>query len=416
VTVHQGDVLDVLRTLPGGSVNCVVTSPPYFGLRNYGVEQTDWPAVEFVPVAGLPPMTITPMRCCLGLESDPWAYVAHLVLIARTMRRLVRDDGVLWLNLGDSYSTRKIVRDSSHQPGMHADRIDHATIGKSWRDNAADGNSRMPTQTGLPEKNLLGIPERVTLALQADGWIWRNKVVWHKLTAMPEPVTDRLSCRWEPMYLFSKSRRYEFDLDAIREPLTHPDAADGTRVFGGRNKADALTTGSSARRTGNTYGRPQKARAIELARQKGLTPEHLDAIRAVGMSDTGKAAAQQTGAGHNRPEVQALADEAKAALGGYYREFLTPQGKNPGDVWSLPMQPFAGAHFATMPPALARRCILAGCPEDGTVLDPFAGSGTTLMVARALGRKSVGIELNPDYIDIIRGRIGQEPLDFGTAS
>jgi site-specific DNA-methyltransferase (cytosine-N4-specific) len=282
------------------------------------------------------------------------------------VRRVLADDGTLWLNIGDSYSTRKVVRDSSHQPGFHPDRLDHDTIGKSWAQNAAEGNARMPGGYGLPEKNLLGVPWRVAFALQDDGWILRSAIIWHKPNAMPESVTDRLSTRYEHLFLFSKSRRYWFDLDVIREPLAYPDAADGSRVFGGANKAADLTTGSSARRTGNRYG----------------------AARAGGGREQG--------------------DDHDAA---------NPRGRNPGDVWTIPTSPFAAAHFAVMPPALAERCVKAGCRPGGTVLDTFSGSGTTGAVAARLGRRYVGIDLNRDYLDLsLRTRLAQSALIDGEAS
>jgi DNA modification methylase len=394
ITLHHGDSLDVLRTLPDASVDCCVTSPPYFGLRDYGVDGQ------------------------IGAEASPAEFVDRLRVLFAEVRRVLADDGTLWLNLGDSYSTRKVIRDSSHQPGMHADRTDHDTIGRTWVENRESGAVRMPSSTGLPEKNLLGIPWRVAFALQDDGWILRNSIIWHKLTAMPEPVRDRLSTRHENLFLFSKLPRYWFDLDPIREALTYPDAADGSRVFGGVNKAASLTAGSSARRTGNTYGqRPQRLRAEQIFKEKGLTDAHREAIRAVGITDVGKAATTQSGAGKSRPEVQALADEAKAALGGYYREFMTPAGKNPGDVWSISAEPFPGAHFATFPSEIPRRCISAGCKPGGTVLDPFSGSGTTGMVAQKLGRKYVGIDLNADYLDLsLRTRLANGALNFGDAS
>jgi DNA modification methylase len=372
VTLWLGDSLDVLRSLPAGSVDCCVTSPPYYGLRDYGE------AGQY------------------GLEPSPGAYVETMTAVFAEVRRVLANDGTLWLNLGDSYNT------SGTRQG-HAGSSDVREKGHAkWY-----GGNR----TGLPDKNLLGMPWRTAFALQADGWTLRNAIIWHKPTAMPESVTDRLSCRYEHVFLFSKSRRYWFNLDAIREPLAFPEAADGSRVFGGVNKAEALTTGSSARRTGNTYGRPQRARAEQIAAEKGLTQAHLDAIRAVGITDTGKATQTQTGVGKNRPEMQALADEAKAVLGGYYREFLTPSGKNPGDVWSIAMQPFAEAHFAVMPAALAERCVLSGCKPGGVVLDPFCGSGTTGLAAGKHGRRFVGIDLNRQYLDLaLQTRLAQSAI------
>ncbi len=190
--------------------------------------------------------------------------------------------------------------------------------------------------SGLPDKNLLGIPWRVAFALQDDGWILRNDIIWHKPNAMPESVTDRLSNRHEHLFMFSKSRRYWFDLDPIREP--HESTPD---------------------RAGGTAPRGQKA------------------IRASGPNS------------------------------GAYSE----RGRNPGDVWTIATQPFSEAHFATMPPALAERCIQAGCKPGGTVLDPFSGSGTTGLAAARRGRRYVGIDLNADYLDLsLRTRLAQPSL------
>lgn len=284
ITLHLGDVRDVLASLPAESVNCVVTSPPYYGLRDYGMDGQ------------------------IGLEPSPAEYVEQMRAVFADVRRVLRSDGVLWLNLGDSYSSPVMHNDNAH----NANR-DGSSDAKARAMGDAMGRVKRPMT--LPAKNLLGVPWRVAFALQDDGWTLRNAVVWHKPNAMPESVTDRLSTRYEHVFLFSKSRRYWFDLDPIRD-------------------------------------------------------DHITADRPLTV------------------------------------------GRNPGDVWSITTQPFAGAHFATMPRELVRRCIEAGCPTDGTVLDPFAGSGTTLMVARQLGSKSVGIELNPDYCAIAVDRIGDPVFDF----
>lgn len=358
VTVLLGDVREQLATLEPVSVQSVVTSPPYYGLRDYGTgtweggdTDCDHGAARIArrqanrqsgieggaPGSRRDPL-VTICRCGarrvdqqLGLEPSPAEYVAALVDVFRGVRRVLADDGVLWLNLGDSYAgggNGYAGKQSYQRPAVRVGA-------RGW--------------SGMPAKNLLGIPWRAAFALQDDGWTLRNAVIWHKPNAMPESVTDRLSTRYEHVFLFSKSRRYWFDLAAIREPLLTARAAG--HVFGGANKAAQLVAagsrdGGTARRSGNTYD-------------------------------------------------------------------VLPDGRNPGDVWTIPTAPFSGAHFACMPPELARRCILAGCPEGGTVLDPFAGSGTTLMVARQLNRKAIGIELNPAYIDIIRRRIGPEPMNFG---
>lgn len=312
VTVLLGDVREQLATLPGESVNCIVTSPPYFGLRDYGADGQ------------------------IGLESSPVEYVEQMRAVFAEARRLLRADGVLWLNLGDSYYSGR------GNPGPNS---------ADEKQEARRGWTRTLDKPGQPwasPKNLLGTPWRVAFALQDDGWTLRNAVIWNKSNAMPESVTDRLSGRYEPVFLFSKSRRYWFDLDPIREP--------------------------------------------HMTADRPLVPA-IKMQRSGSYSSTGN---------HYEPTSSGLGRGA--------------QGRNPGDVWTISTAPFPGAHFACMPPELARRCILTGCPAGGVVLDPFAGSGTTLKVARSLGRRSVGIELNPDYIDIIRERIGQPTLDFGEAS
>ena len=204
VTLHHGDALDVAREMPSGSVDCIVTSPPYLGLRDYGVDGTDWPALAYAPMAGMPEVTVAAMTGPLGLEPSPAAYVAHLVLLFRELRRFLTDDGCMFLNIGDSYQS------SGGMEGVGK----NAKVGSTLRQ--ATGRTR-PT-SALPSKNLLGIPWRVAFALQADGWILRNSIVWAKPNAMPESVTDRLSTKHEMVFMFTKQARYWFDLDAIREP------------------------------------------------------------------------------------------------------------------------------------------------------------------------------------------------------
>lgn len=315
VTLYHGDSLDVLRTLPDGSVNSCVTSPPYFGLRDYG-EPGQY-----------------------GLEASPAEYVETMRDLFAEVRRVLADEGTLWLNIGDSYYSGK---GSPTQPDL--------------KNEARRPEARVLDRPGADwskPKNLLGVPWRVAFALQDDGWILRNAIVWNKPNAMPESATDRLSSRYEHLFMFSKSRRYWFDLDPIREPHI-------------------------------TADRPLSAR--------GPQP------------DPGRWAAG-AGAG-NRHRTSDSAGVGRHDL-----------GRNPGDVWTIATQPFNEAHFAVMPSDLAERCILAGCKPGGTVLDPFSGSGTTGMVAQRHGRKYVGIDLNADYLDLsLRTRLQQAALDFGEVS
>jgi DNA modification methylase len=313
ITLHLGDALEVLRGMPAGSVDCTVTSPPYFGLRDYG------------------------MPGQIGAEASPAEYVERLRVLFAEVRRVLVDDGTLWLNLGDSYAGGG--GGAGGKAGAYID-------GGTPRRNGAHHYERM----GVGPKNLLGMPWRVAFALQDDGWILRSAVVWSKPNAMPESVTDRLSTRYEMLFMFSKNRRYWFDLDAIREA-----------------HAEASVYQQNVARRGNT--KPGKAaHAPGQGKQGGFS----------------------------------------AGL----RE-LNPNGRNPGDVWDIPTVRWEGAHFAVFPPELPRRCIVAGCRPGGTVLDPFHGSGTTGMVATRNGRKYIGIELNRDYLDLsLRTRLADGVLDF----
>ncbi|AEK08605.1 DNA methylase [Mycobacterium phage DLane] len=304
VKLFLGDALQVARGLPDGAANCIVTSPPYFGLRDYGVEGQ------------------------YGLEDSPAEYVETMRALFSELRRVLADDGTLWLNLGDSYARNPAKGTTGTMNGRNVPRMGYAgnRIGKPE----------------LPEKNLLGVPWRVAFALQDDGWILRNAIIWHKPNGMPESVTDRLSGRYEFVFLFSKSRRYWFDLDPIREPHVAPPKGG---LFKRGN--DSYVSQSTGTRQGNWDGK--------------------------------------------------------------YNE----HGRNPGDVWTLPTQPFPGAHFAVYPVALPQRCILAGCKPGGTVLDPFNGSGTTGLAAQKTGRRYIGIDINSDYLDLsLRTRLADSALNF----
>ena len=295
-----GDCRDVLATLPERGVQMVCTSPPYFGLRDY-------------QVAGQ-----------IGLEQTPDAYVAELVAVFRSVRRVLADDGVVFLNLGDSYATH---------------RNDHDCLGsgaKAKRNNligtkAKKGNFIPP---GLKCKDLIGIPWRVAFALQADGWYLRSDIIWHKPNPMPESVRDRPTKAHEYVFLLSKQERYFYDADAIKEDGVIP---AGTKAAKG---------------------------SAERQAQKGVNA---------------------------RPPEYKIYD-------GF---------RNARSVWTITPKPFRGAHFATFPPALAERCIRAGSRPGDVVLDPFAGAGTTLLVAAQLQRLGVGIELNPAYAAMAEARIAE---------
>ena len=367
VMIHTGDCRDVLRTLPEGSVDCCVTSPPYFGLRDYGVDGQ------------------------IGLEPTVEEYVAKIVDVFREVRRVLRKDGTLWLNLGDSYATAG----GAGTQGRNGARFDRAYT--------AQVASRKGVPASLKPKDLIGIPWRVAFALQADGWYLRQDIIWSKPNPMPESVRDRCTKAHEYVFLLSKSQKYYFAADDIAERVAEASIA--------RLSQNVDAQSGSERVPGKTNGtmkavlRPQAIRASQIAREKGLTQAHIDAIRAVGIADTGKALVTTNGSGKNAAEIKRLAAEAKEALGGYYREFLMGDKRNRRSVWSIATQPFAQAHFATMAPELAEVCIKAGCPVAGTVIDPFGGAGTTGLVADRLQRDAVLIELNPEYAAMARNRI-----------
>jgi len=318
-----GDCLAGLATLPDASVHCCVTSPPYWGLRDYGVDGQ------------------------LGLEPTPGEYVAKMVAVFREVRRVLRDDGTLWLNLGDSYANTGAA-DSSKVGGFTGDRI------RNNRKGIMDSRPR-GIPSGLKPKDLVGIPWRVAFALQADGWYLRSDIIWSKPNPMPESVTDRPTKAHEYMFLLSKSERYHYDADAIKER--------GSTATGNVTDLDSLA--------GRNYDH----------RADGLT---------VGK---GEAHTSGTRSGGNLSKAYAGVD-------------WTVVGRNRRTVWTIPTEPFPGAHFAVMPTALVKPCILAGCPTGGTVLDPFTGSGTVAVVALENGCAFVGCELNPAYVDIAKKRVG----------
>ena len=373
IDIKVGDCRDVLKLMPEKSVHCCVTSPPYFGLRDYG------------------------MGGQLGLEASPDEFVQAMVSVFREVRRVLRNDGTLWLNLGDSYATK--YNGTVGTSGLEGSIAPHAQTRK------AHALRSKGTPPGLPHKNLIGIPWKVAFALQSDGWILRQDIIWHKPSPMPESVQDRCTKSHEYIFLLTKSPKYYYDAEAIAE-----DQVKGTA--GSRFDSGKTSVHQGGR---NQDGdRKQAIRAVEIAKQNGLTDRHIAAIRAVGISDVGKAKVTTNGAGKNDPEIQALADEAKAVLGGYYREFLISEKRNKRSVWTVPTKPYAGAHFATFPPDLIEPCILAGCPVGGTVLDPFGGAGTTGLVADRLHRSAVLIELNPIYAEMARSRIHNDsPLFSG---
>ncbi|BBV97963.1 DNA-methyltransferase [Pseudomonas monteilii] len=316
-----GDCIEMMRTLPDQSVHTCITSPPYFGLRDYGVDGQ------------------------IGLEASPREFIESLVAVFREVRRVLRNDGTLWVNLGDSYASGGRGGGGRYM----AERGDGAWQGKG------DATGWRSAPAGWKHKDLLGLPWRLAIALQDDGWYLRQDIIWHKPNPMPESIKDRCTKAHEYLFLLSKSPRYHFDQDAIREPA----------------RAQAAPESASRR---NSFARETKYTDGE----HGQTAQHRTGRDDVDYDET----------------------------------------RNKRSVWTVATASFKGAHFATFPPDLIRPCVLAGSPRGGMVLDPFGGAGTTALVAMQEGRQSVICELNPEYAVLARQRLdtawieGAAQMDF----
>jgi DNA modification methylase len=326
IQLHLGDSLEIAKTLPSGSVQTIVTSPPYWGLRDYGVSGQ------------------------LGLERTPEEYVCHLVELFRELRRVLRDDGTLWLNLGDSYF--------STSTGNIGTKSTLASAGgtpfeKTMGEYVKTKMNRPPIPNGYKQKDLVGIPWRVAFALQADGWYLRSDIIWHKPNPMPESVTDRPTKAHEYIFLLSKSSKYYYDADAVKEPAAYDGRKDEMHKGSIKNYAGVMPN-----------GQPQSM--AQGAHPRWNKDENGNRVR------------------------------------------------NKRSVWTISTKPYKGAHFATFPKDLIAPCILAGAPVGGVVLDPFTGSGTTGLVSVELGRSFVGMELNPEYHAMATARIesAQAPLPY----
>jgi len=416
--ILQGHVIDRLKDLPDQSVNCCVTSPPYWGLRDYGLEpvvwggdlqhEHEWTSAGFLHKGGpqgkggqrsnrdvsaqntAQHIQVGDFCDCgawrgsLGLEPTPDLFVEHIVEVFREVRRVLRDDGTLWLNMGDCYATgagkvgehpgggkqgeRRTGRDDSKGRGTpkRADGTGaYSYVGPMTQPN------RMP-QEGLKPKDLVGMPWAVAFALRADGWYLRSDIIWSKPNPMPESVTDRPTKSHEYIFLLSKSQKYYYDAEAIKESVTGGAHARGDGV---NPKARAWKTPDGWDTSNGNGGHGSFHRE---GREKG-----------------------QTGYQHKtRPRQN---ESFSAAV----NELVDSRNKR--TVWEIATQPYPEAHFATYPEKLIEPCILAGCPPRGIVLDCFAGSGTSGAVSLKLGRRAILIEANPAYVELIERRCQVTP-------
>lgn len=457
-TIHQGDALAVLRTMPAESVHCCVTSPPYFGLRDYSIVPQAWGGDvdhkhrwgaeilvnatnhrdkrrwnhaqngrgEEQPEAKRPDWKRQKIgqgnfcRCgawrgSLGLEPTPELYLEHIVEVFREVWRVLRGDGTLWLNMGDSYANDG--KWGGATGGKHVVELHGQPIGRAKR------------HTGLKAKDLIGAPWMVAFALRNAGWYLRSDIIWDKPNVMPESVKDRPTKAHEYLFLLSKSERYYYDYAAIMQPAS-PDTH--ARYARGRSDKHKWADGGPGNQTIAT-NRPGSL-FVRIGREGRNSRMHQDRdpshsserkIKKIpagwhqGSRAAGSAPRDRRAPGVN-PKCAEPGSGIKQNTSFSHAVKDIVSSRNCRTVWRINSAPFKGAHFATFPPKLVEPCILAGCPVGGVVLDPFAGAGTTLLVAQQRGRNSVGIELNPEYVAMAeaRLRLGQRtvaPASIATA-
>jgi DNA modification methylase len=332
VTIKTGHCLEVLRTLPDESVNCIVTSPPYWRQRDYGHPGQ------------------------LGLEPTPEEYIANMVAVFSECRRILRTDGTCWVNIGDKWASGGNGGGGSFM-NERADAWTHAKGAKGWRKPPA----------GYKDKDLIGVPWMLAFAMRAEGWFLRQCNIWAKPNCMPESVRDRSTASHEYVFQFSKNNDYWYDSDAARTP-----SAPSTET---RLAQDIESQEGSARANGGakTNG---KMKAVQRSdKQRGRSRKHN------GFND--------------RWDAMPVADQMA-------------NGANLRSVWWISPAQYGESHYAVMPERLAEICIAAGCPRDGTVIDPFGGAGTTGLVADRMQRHAILIELNPEYAALARDRISDD--------
>lgn len=350
--IFHGDAITFLSQLADRSIHCIVTSPPYFGLRDYGLPPLHWPGVTY-SIFGFS-ITIPEMDCCLGLEQTPQQFIGHMVLIFRIAKEKLRDDGTLWLNIGDSYARAGGEQGGGNREMMHME-------GKQKRMRKLVG--------GVKEKDLVGIPWMLAYALRDDGWYLRQDIIWHKPNPMPESITDRCTKSHEYIFLLSKSQKYYYDHMAIMTDISFSSVQRLQQDIDsqhGSERVPGKTNGTmKARASGNIARKPASARGLP---SNGVGSDLVSGNVAGSVPWEGMKA-------------------------------------NKRSVWTVTTKPFKEAHFATFPEELIVDCIKAGCPIDGTVCDMFAGAGTTPLVSRKLNRNFVACEPSAAYLKLANKRI-----------
>lgn len=350
--IYNENCLTGMKNLPDNSIDCCVTSPPYFGLRDYGNDQQ------------------------IGLENTPDLFVAKLVEVFSEVNRVLKPEGTLWLNLGDSYSgSGKGIGD---------------TTGDRWKQSTNKGTRTgelIKVSTGLKPKDLIGIPWMVAFALRSAGWYLRQDIIWHKPNPMPESVTDRCTKSHEYIFLLSKSQKYFYNhIDIMQDVKTQenrPSGVERNRIYDYDSKEN--NNPEAYRKSWNGSGF-----------KNGKTGEMMKTHGGRKSGNKERKHSSERGCPENNGKNQAASVPWEGTKA------------NKRSVWTVTTKPFKEAHFATFPEELIVDCIKAGCPENGIVLDPFMGAGTTALVAKKLNRNYIGFELNPEYIEIAEKRLYSE--------
>lgn len=312
----QGNCLDKIKELPDNYIDCVISSPPYFGLRDYGMKEQ------------------------FGLESNYKDYINNTIKVFETFKSKLKDEATIWWNVGDSYHN---FRPTNNKEKLYKHpAYPKQSISGNRRDLPTESLKRNQRYNDIKEKDLMMIPNRVAIALQENGWYIRSEIIWVKPNHMPESVKDRPTCCHEKIWLITKNKKYYYDCDIIKEPLSESSVKRYESSWKGNGKRD--------------YPFSQKN---NLDKYFGSDKAKEDALK----------------------------------------------GKNKRNVWTITTKPCREAHFATFPIDLIEPCVLAGCKEGGTILDPFSGAGTTGIAAKKHNRNAILIELNPQYIEIAKKRL-----------
>ncbi|MCO5238844.1 MAG: site-specific DNA-methyltransferase [Chitinophagaceae bacterium] len=443
--IYEGCCYRVLKTFADKSIHCIITSPPYWALRDYKVKSTDWPEVSYT-LFGFE-INIPAQTCCLGLEKDLFAFIGHLVLIFRECHRVLRDDGTMWVNMGDSYLGNGAAFGSKK-----------STLNGRKQGDVDFGAAKRFTKKvciGKP-KDIAGVPFMLAFALREDGWYWRQDIIWSKRNPMPESVNDRCTKSHEYILLFSKSRKptiwrardtgiwsnnpgkkeriinnagkevkrwkpysYYFDAEAIATPYKDKTlttfgcevkgSGDGSGLVASENWANSLkvrspkewiksgmfkdTTKFNGKNAGKRHPSDGAMPSHKNLQDKGQPPHSMHIVRLKGSGES--------------DSIAINGSKIKGHSGNYDKNGnLIGDGRaNKRSVWEVSTFAFKDAHFATFPPDLIVDCIKAGCPEGGIVLDIFGGSGTTAEVASKLNRNWILIEIGNHNVQIAKKRL-----------